>query len=109
MRGRDLQNGIIDLARTHGWLVAHTPPVETTRGWRTPIRADGKGFPDLLMVRDRVIVAEIKGSHDRLRPEQEVWLHAFRLAGIDAYVWTAAEWDNGDIAHVLSVRERVPA
>jgi hypothetical protein len=104
VKGRDLQRAIIDLARTLGWRVAHTPPIRTERGWRTAVAADGKGFPDLLLVRDRVIAVEVKRTHDRQRPEQQVWLTAFRLAGCAAYVWTPSEWEDGTVASTLVER-----
>lgn len=108
LTGRELQRDVINLARMLGWKVAHTPPVETVRGWRTPtLGSEGKGFPDLLMVRDRVIVAEIKGS-DRLSREQEGWLTAFRMAGVTAYVWTPESWESGEIDNVLRARSQEP-
>jgi VRR-NUC domain len=70
------------------------------------VAADGKGFPDLLLVRDRVIVAEVKGDSDRLRPEQREWLSAFRLAGVAAYVWTPESWHSGEIERILRAREQ---
>lgn len=51
---------IIELARILGWRVAHFRPAQTRHGWRTPVAADGKGFPDLVLVRERVIYAELK-------------------------------------------------
>ena len=61
--------------------VAHFPAIQDVRGtWRTPVAADGKGFPDLLLVRDRVIAVECKGEKEPVRREQEAWLTAFRLA-----------------------------
>jgi hypothetical protein len=102
--GRELQKSIIDLARRTGWKVAHTPPVRGHDGWRTAVAADGKGFPDLLMVRERVIVAEIKGT-DRLSRQQKEWLSAFRMAGVAAYVWTPTDWEAGDVERVLRGRE----
>lgn len=110
LKGRELQKGIIELARRLGWKVAHTPPVETVRGWRTPtLGAEGKGFPDLLLVRDRVIVAEVKGDTDRMKPEQHEWLTAFRFAGVAAHVWTPEEWRSGEIERVLQARQPEPA
>ena len=105
LTGRELQHAVIDLARRTGWRVAHTPPIPTERGWRTAVAADGKGFPDLLLVRDRIIVAEIKGT-DRLSPEQQEWLSAFRMAGVPAYVWTPKEWDSGEVERVLKARSQ---
>lgn len=107
LAGRPLQKGIIDLARRLGWRVAHTPPVLTKFGWRTPVAADGKGFPDLLLVRERALVAEIKGDGDRLTKEQSTWLSAFRIAGIEAHVWTPEGWIDGSIEETLRVRNRV--
>ena len=107
LRGRELQKGIIDLARRLGWRVAHTPPVLTKHGWRTAVAADGKGFPDLLLVRERCVVAEVKGDGDYLKPEQSAWLTAFRMAGIEAYVWTPVLWLDGTIEEALRARRRV--
>lgn len=104
LRGRPLQKGIIDLARRMGWRCAHFPPVQTERGWRTPVAADGKGWPDLLLVRERVLVAEVKGDGDRLSAEQQTWITAFHMAGIEAYVWTPALWLDGTVEAVLRRR-----
>ena len=108
LKGRELQRAIIELARRLGWRVAHFPPVPTERGWRTPVAADGTGFPDLVLVRDRVIVAEIKGDSDRVRQEQEQWLSAFRLAGISAHVWTPESWRSGEVERILAARSQSP-
>jgi hypothetical protein len=107
LTGRELQDAVIDLARRLGWMVAHTPPVKSEHGWRTPVRADGKGFPDLLLVRDRVIVAEIKGT-DRLSADQQRWLSAFRMAGIAAHVWTPQSWRSGEVERILRARSQEP-
>jgi hypothetical protein len=103
VKGRELQHAVIDCAHRFGWRVAHTPPIKGEHGWRTAVAADGKGFPDLLLVRERVIVAEIKGT-DRLSPEQNDWLSAFRMAGVPAYVWTPKEWASGEVERVLHAR-----
>jgi len=104
LKGRELQKAIIEMARQLGWKVAHTPPIATERGWRTAVAADGKGFPDLVLVRDRLIVAEVKGDTDRLRPEQRDWLTAFRMAGISAHVWTPDSWRTGEVERILTAR-----
>ncbi len=104
LRGRPLQKGIIEVARRFGWKVAHTPPIQTERGWRTAVAADGKGFPDLLMVRERVLVAEIKGDGDRLTEEQAAWIAAFASAGVEAHVWTPKDWREGRVEEALARR-----
>jgi len=105
MTGKALQRAIIDLARTHGWMVAHFPMVQDVkRGWRTPVAADGKGWPDLVLVRDRVVFVEVKGRGDRMRPDQEKWRHSLRLAGQEHHVWGPDDWTLGEIDKVLTRR-----
>lgn len=108
LRGKPLQAAIIELARQLGWRVGHFPPISTTRGgktwWLTPVAADGKGFLDLLMLRDRPLVMEVKGDGDYLKPDQEQWLLAWRLAGVEALVVTPAMWRDGSIEAILRRR-----
>ena len=60
MTEADLQQAVIECARTLGWMVAHFRPALRQSGrWSTPVQADGKGFPDLVLARaGRVIFAE---------------------------------------------------
>ena len=103
--GRTLQKSIVAEARKRGWRVAHFMAVQTkSRGWTVPVAADGKGFPDLVLVRDRVIYAEVKGDGDSLRPEQREWLDALRLAGEECYVWGPRDWVDDSIRYILDRR-----
>jgi hypothetical protein len=106
--GKVLQKSVIDLARRLGWRVAHFAPLSTTRDgktwWLTPVAADGKGWPDLVIVRDRVLYVEIKGKGDRLKPEQETWISALRMAGQEVHVWTPDHWTTGAVTEVLNER-----
>lgn len=106
MKGKDLQHEIIKTGHRYEWRIGHFPAVKTVHGWRTPVAADGKGFPDLVLVRERVIWVEVKGTNDRLRPAQSLWLSALRLAGEEVYVWTPYEWEIGVIEDVLKTRRR---
>lgn len=95
------QAEVIDLAHLFGWKVAHFRPAMTKHGWRTPVAADGKGFPDLLLVRDRVIAAELKSDRGRLSHDQEAWLGTFEAAGVEVY-----EWHPCDLEQVAKVLRR---
>jgi hypothetical protein len=105
--GTELQAAIVELARFYGWRVALFRPARTAHGWRTAVGADGTGYPDLTLVRERVVFAEVKGSGDRLRPEQRDWLDSLREARAEAYVWGPDDWMSGrvDETLVLPIRQ----
>lgn len=95
------QQRVIELAQLRGWLVAHFTRAMLPNGhWLTPVKANGKGFPDLVLVRERVIFAELKAKGGVVSPDQRVWLDRLRDAGAEVYLWRASEW--GDIQKVLA-------
>lgn len=96
-----LQDAVAGMAQVLGWRVAHARPARTERGWRTPWQYDGKGFPDLTLVKRRLVFAELKSDRGRLEPEQAGWLTALNVPGVDVYVWTPADWVSGAIEGVL--------
>jgi hypothetical protein len=102
----ELLSCVIDTARVVGWRVAHFRPSQTKHGWRTAVQGDGKGFPDLVLVRDAVLFVELKVGGNTLSSEQAAWLEALRAAGAEAYVWTDAHWLSGEIEAML---RRAPA
>jgi hypothetical protein len=91
---------VLELAGLCGWRRAHFRAAQTVAGWRTPVQADGAGFPDLVLLRGpQIIVAELKARRGKLSPEQLDWLEAWRQAHVKAYVWRPGDWD--DIVRVL--------
>lgn len=102
MLERDLQDAVIESMRLQGWLVAHFRPARTAHGWATPVSADGKGFPDVVAARERVIFVEFKVPPNKLRPDQEKWLQRLRAAGAECYVWYPDNWLSGEIDKVLA-------
>jgi hypothetical protein len=87
------QRQVLELARLHGWITAHFRPGMTRKGrWMTAVAGDGVGFPDLVLVRDRVIYAELKTDVGRIRVEQARWIKLLRRAGQEVYVWRPANW-----------------
>lgn len=83
------QRSVIDLAHLLGWRVAHFRPAKTRHGWRTPVQADGAGFPDMVLCHPRhgVLYRELKSHTGQLSAYQVEWLEALRSAGADAGVW----------------------
>lgn len=87
------QAQVLHLAALRGWMRAHFRPAMNSRGqWRTAVAGDGKGFPDLVLVRDRVIFAELKTVTGTLAPAQRTWQEALTTAGADHRIWTPDDW-----------------
>lgn len=107
MTGGELQTAVIDLARTLGWKVAHFRPAQTSKGWRTPVAADGKGWPDLVLVGPGgVMFREIKGQKEPLTPEQQQWQIDLAVARADVGVWRPSDWPS-IVAELSGGRARV--
>lgn len=112
---KDWQRQVIDLAQLCGWRVAHFRPARTEHGWRTPVEADGAGFPDLVLVRDGVVIfAELKADRGRVSDAQEAWIEALSKVDDEAFghvrtfVWRPADFDEvrAELAPVPAVRSR---
>ena len=117
MTESELQSAVIDLAHVYGWKVAHFRPAMTTKGWRTPVGADAKGFPDLVLCKpgktevlaeryrlsepSELMFVELKAKKGRLSLEQIDWLGWLGYHA-DAIVWTPDEWNDGTILAMLS-------
>jgi hypothetical protein len=76
-------------------------------GWRLcyhTLRSKGSqsGFPDRVLVRDRIIFAELKRDKGKPTPAQKEWLDALAGAGAEAYLWIPSDLD--EIATILSKR-----
>ena len=102
MNEAELQRAVIELARLFRWRVAHFRPALTVNGYRTPVEGDGKGFPDLVLVRaERVVFAELKSDRGKLTDEQDDWLTALSRSVAEVYLWTPANWFDGRIEATL--------
>lgn len=78
------QRQLTDLARVLGWRTYHT----------FLSRWSDSGFPDLVLVRDRVIFIECKRSNGQPTAAQAEWLEALAEAGAETYLWTPADFDE---------------
>jgi hypothetical protein len=98
----DLLRCVLDLAKLYGWRSFHARPAMTAMGYRTAVSGDGRGFPDLIMLKDAdLLVVELKVDGKRPTREQEDWLEAFYPIALDATVWRPADWHDGTILRVL--------
>ena len=103
MSEAELQTAFIELAQLFGWRIAHFRPAMTSKGWRTPVEADGKGFPDVIAVRGtRCLAVEFKSARGRLSKDQVDWLDAFeQVHGVEQYVFRPDDWRAGACEAVL--------
>ena len=103
MTEKDLSKKVIKLARAEGWLVAHFHASMSPKGnWSTPVAADGKGFPDLVLVRERVLFVELKGEKRYPGPEQRQWIERLQGAGAEVYIWKPRDLESGLVEELLS-------
>lgn len=93
----ELQNFVLRLARTCGWLAYHT---------RFSLKSQ-PGFPDLVLVKPpRVIFAELKDARRKLTESrlnkwghwvtgQDEWLAALaKCPGVEAYLWRPGDVED---------------
>ena len=67
---QSFQEAVLEVAKLAGWRSLHIRPAGRADGsWRTPIGGDGKGWPDLTLVRPpRLLFVELKSESGTLRP-----------------------------------------
>jgi hypothetical protein len=80
-------------------------------GWRLcyhTLRSKGSqsGFPDRLLVRERVIFAELKREKGNPTETQIEWLDGLAIAGAEVYLWRPSDLD--EIAKILSWHTQPP-
>ena len=103
MKEKDFMAQVIDVAHANHWLCAHFRPAMMANGhWVTAVQADGKGYPDLTLVKPpRVLFVEVKGDDGRMSPEQVVWIGNLKSCpGVETYVWRQKDAD--EVISVLS-------
>jgi hypothetical protein len=81
---REFQQQIIDTARLLGWKCYHT----------FDSRRSEAGYPDLCLVRDRIVWLECKTEAGRVSPAQADWIAAINAAGGNALVVRPSQWDE---------------
>ena len=92
MTEKAFQSDVMRVAKMLGWLCYHT----------YDSRRSASGFPDLVLVRERVLFRELKVGKNKLSPTQELWRDSIMDAGGDWAEWR--ETDMDDIVADLSRR-----
>jgi hypothetical protein len=84
---------VLGSAKAQGWMGYHTHDS----------RRSEAGFPDLVLVREHVLFAELKSATGKLTSAQATWLSLLTHAGLEAVVWRPA--DKPVIAARLAYRQ----
>lgn len=84
------QRWVIATARMNGWHVRVTDQ-RGRPGWRGT--ASDKGWPDLILVRERVVWLELKAAGGQLRPEQKLVISMLKEAGAEVHISDPGHWD----------------
>lgn len=83
MKEKHFQAHIIRFAKAHGWVVYHTYNSQRSE----------PGFPDLVLVKDRILYRELKSESGKLTIYQQQWGKAITNAGGDWQVWRPSQLD----------------
>ena len=97
---------IVDYAHLKGYKAAYFRPARVNRNgkeiYETPVGADGKGFPDLILAKvvfskhsehgHDIVPLEIKIPPDKVRPEQQEWLSLLNGYVINPFDEQDWEW-----------------
>ena len=94
MKEKEWQAQVVSLARRLGWMTYHT----------YDSRRSEPGWPDLVLLRERMVIAELKTQKGRVSEAQQKWLDALREAGVETYLWRPS--DMGQVAATLMKRGR---
>jgi hypothetical protein len=78
----DFQRQVIELATRLGWWCWHDADSRKNRA----------GLPDLILVKRRVVWAELKVPPNGLTADQAACVERLRAAGEEVYVWRPSDW-----------------
>lgn len=90
---REFQGQVIELARQWGWHVVHFHDSRRQSGGAMVGDSDAAGWPDLTLIRERVMFRELKKVGGKVTPDQERMLERLRHAGCDAEIWRPTDWE----------------
>ena len=80
---KDFQDTVVTLAKQMGWKVYHT----------YDSRRSEPGFPDLVLVKDRIMFIELKSWDGKETPAQAEWMRALGHAEGLVAIWRPQHWD----------------
>ncbi len=95
MKEDELLTNVLELAKIKGWGAYHV------RNSRAGVVQGDTGFPDLVLVRKRLLFVELKTELGVISPDQEKWAKWLRIAGHVVRYWRPSDWMDGIIERAL--------
>lgn len=90
---KDFTKQFLQFAKLMGWRTAHFRAGMNSRGsWQTAVAGDGAGFPDIVLVRERIVWVELKSDKGTLGEEQVIWRDRLIQAKAEWYLWRPKDW-----------------
>jgi hypothetical protein len=86
---------VVRAAHNAGWAIDHVFE-QQHYAHRT-----GKGWPDLILLRDRLLFRELKSETGRISADQQRIIAQLQRAGQDMAVWRPSDWYSGRIEEEL--------
>jgi hypothetical protein len=78
------QAAVIEYATLCQWAIFH--PFDSRRS--------EAGYPDLTLVRERVVFVELKTEKGKVSTPQKLWSMRLLLAGAEYYLWRPSDWSQ---------------
>ena len=87
---------VLQMAKLLGWRTAHFRPGMMANGrWITAVSGDGKGFPDLVLVRGkRLLFVELKTDTGEMSDEQIDWMYDLFYTNAEVMMWCPSDWNE---------------
>jgi len=97
-----LMKATLDLARLKSWRIARFPATNVRDGKHLRLGWDTRGFPDVLLVRDRLMTIEFKSDTGVLSVDQQNWSTWLGKALVEDWVIRPQLWLDGTVERILA-------
>ena len=95
MKEDELLDHVLRMARKAGWGAYHV------RNSRAGVIQGDVGFPDLVLVRRRLLFAELKTETGAISEDQMMWSEWLKAVGHIVRYWRPSDWLSGVIEREL--------
>ena len=95
MKEDELLTNVLQLAKVKGWHAYHV------RNSKAGVIQGDTGFPDLVLVRKRLLFVELKTELGPIRLDQKDWAEWLRIVGHAVRYWRPSDWMDGVIERAL--------